>query len=463
MKRDQCVFWAPLDTVLRPRAHQLEPLLRFFALLTRHIVVTDTQLLDSPLFRDPSITEHLDDVFGADSGDNLPFILVSKRRANSSLRAIILHDMAKIGVSDASPMHFSSFSEAQQNLLIQLQQNGELTEGTFEDRVHYPMSTFVDRVSVRIESAGYADDLIWTPPIRDPANFYRLTRNVLSLSDLPRQAGIRSQRALDFLDELRHELQQLGAKQPRAFSRTAVYRKLEAKRKRRKNSPRLTKIHPREFECVLGTVRAATDYCYLRNMADHSGFQFLLDGVHWLPSSVVNRELAHVRPATEAADNLVERCLDMQEGSFHGYGSDLHRTIVESLQWIGFTEKADWRSIIKLRSNPSFFERLNQIDEASRAGDQQAFRELVTEHLKDCLSRLVTPQFDWANNFWIGTVVGIIGWVTGGAIGFVTAGGGASLLMAIPPSLRRIGTPMLIDTISKRVVDAFDEQGSNRP
>lgn len=458
MKRDQCVFWAPLDTVLRPKAERLEPLLRFFALFTRHVAVTDTQLLDSELFRNPSITEHLDEVFEADSGDNLPFILVSKRRGNSSLREIVLHDMVKMGIAGTSPMHFSSFSQTQQHLLEELRQRGALTERSLEVQVRYPLTTFVDRISTRVDAAGYADQLTWPPMVQGAGSYFRLTRDVLSLSELPKQAGIRSPRALDFLEEVRHEVLHLGANQPGMFSRTAVYHKLSTSRNRRKRSPRLTKIPGPEFETVLNTVRAATDYCYLRNMADRSSFQFLLDGVHWLPSSVVNRQLAPVRPGTQAADTFVERCLNLQEGAFHGYGSDLHRAIVESLRWIGFAEKADWRSIVKLRSDPSFFARLNEIDEAARAGDQTAFRKLMTGHLKDCLARLITPQFDWASNFWIGTAVGIIGWVTGGAIGFVTAGGGAALLMAIPPGLRRIGTPMLVDTVSKRVVDAFEEQ-----
>src|SRR2546430_5010710 len=52
---------------------------------------------------------------------------------------------------------------------------------------------------------------------------------------------------------------------------------------------------------------------YLRNFSDRSGFSFLLDNVHWLPSSVVNAELESDRPMAQAVDNFVERCLDLQE------------------------------------------------------------------------------------------------------------------------------------------------------
>jgi hypothetical protein len=85
INKKACVFLAPLDTVLAQPASRYEPLLRFFALLNHHLIVSDTQLLDNRLFWDDNITRNLGWLLQQDSGDGLPFVLVSQRNADQSL------------------------------------------------------------------------------------------------------------------------------------------------------------------------------------------------------------------------------------------------------------------------------------------------------------------------------------------------------------------------------------------
>lgn len=462
-----CVFLAPLDSVLQQSAAHYEPLLRFFGLLNRHIVLTDTQLLDNPLFWDDSVTPDLGEILHEEGSDGLPLVLISQRNPDKSLLEILLEDMARAGKRSGSPpMHFSSLTRARQAKLHELWKQGRVTQASLERDVQYPLSTFARRAAKLVQSAGYADSLRWPEALHDPGNYFALFCDMLACQSLETQAGVKSKAGRSFLTRMREHFQPLAGPN---FSRTFVYREMERLQRGRVGRGDRDRVPSDDLVKVRHAIRAMADYAYLRHFSDRSGFSFLLDNSHWLASSVVNSELQPVRPAAEAVDDFVERCLDVQEGAFGGFGSQGHATLSTLLRRCGFVQGATWEGIVALRRQKSFSDRLDQID-ASIGTVQSGL--LIREHLATCFSALLKAKFDWdgflANSFvggvgLAGAAVSAISPTFGAnlaqaALGFATAGGGSALILGGLHRYRRWRQGFLIDRITNSVVSEFQRR-----
>jgi hypothetical protein len=477
INKRQCVFWAPLDTVLQPGASRLEPLLKFFALLTHHIVVTDTQLLDNAFFRHDRIADCLPLLFSEDGGDGLPFVLVAKRDPASTLVDILYHDMARMGPYQATirPMHFSSLSHEQRCRLVELYVSRGLSPSAFEREVGYPVTNFAHRISRLVDEATYIPQLAWPNPAEMAGGYPRLLQCILKSPCLPAHVGLATAPAKRFLhrlcDEIRLESETRAAK----LSRTDVYRRLDRCRmKRRKNKLGLAKIDSDEFDKAIRAVKCIADYAYLRNFSDRCGFSFLVDNVHWLASSVVNRELADDRPAAEMADSLVEAMLDIQEGAFEGYGSAVHQTLSECLIQSTFAQSVSWRDILSLRRRAAFWDNLQQIETYASSGGQAESVRKLDEHVRWAFSESLRRDFNWADfftNTFFGTV-GLSASLAGSAalaagatyrqaaIAFATGGGGPGLTVGLRHLGRHVKHSILIDGVAHTVVRAFERRNS---
>jgi hypothetical protein len=302
--RRECVFLAPLDTVLRQKSDKFEPLLRFFALFNRHIVVTDSQLLDNGMFREQSLSQNLHLLFQEDSGDGLPLFLVSQRDGDRSLKEILVADLAKTDARPPTrPMFFSSLTREQQALLENLHARGKLTLRSLSREVGYEVD-WLERISKCVKRAHYASKFAWPAKIDDPTHYHELLIRCLECQTLARQAGIEHPATRHFLKRL---IEQIRQQDPPQFSRSLAHRVLDEQRRKVARESKLWAARKEDIDKAFGAVRAMVSYAYLRNFADSSRFPLLLDHTHWLASSVVNKELRRRRPEAESADALVEK------------------------------------------------------------------------------------------------------------------------------------------------------------
>jgi hypothetical protein len=240
--------------------------------------------------------------------------------------------MARAGQGGAlRPMLFSSLTSHQQALLDKLWRQGHLTEASFATDVGYPVAVFARRAAQFVRTAGYAADLTWPAEVRQPQNYFALFLDVLKCESLLIQAGIQTASGQQLLMQTIENFHGFDAA---GFSRTMVYQEIDRLKGGRTKRKDVAKVPVDDLTKVGQVVRAMADYAYLRNFADRSGFSFLLENVHWRASSVVNAELQHVRPSAEVVDDFVERCLDLQEGVFGGFGSSGHETLSRHFQYL---------------------------------------------------------------------------------------------------------------------------------
>lgn len=468
INKQACVFLAPLDTVLAQPASRYEPLLRFFALLNYHLVVTDTQLLDNQLFRDDKVTRNLGWLLQEESGDGLPFLLVSQRNADQTLLEILLESMARAGKGGSSPpMRFSSLSGHQRARLHELWQQGKVTESSLQTEVGYPVAAFARRAAKIVREAGYAKDLTWPAEVKKPQLYFDLFNDVLKCKSLPFQAGIQTSSGQRLLTRTIEKFRNFDAAN---FSRTMVYQELDRMNQGNIKTKGSAKVTAYDHTKVIQAVRAMADYAYLRNFADRSGFSFLLDNVHWRASRVVNKELQVVRPSADGMDDVVMRCLDLQEQVFDGFGSSGHETLSTLLRRCGFAATATWPEIIALRREVSFWGRLDAI--GTSTGTKEC-APLIREHLRYCFSKLLGKKFD-LDNFVSNIFVGVIGlgsalavassplWssttLAHAAVGFATAGGGSVLILRALHEYRNRRQVFFIDEITNSVVAEFERR-----
>jgi hypothetical protein len=462
--RKQCIFLAPLDTVLRQPPNRYDPLLRFFALLNPHLVVTDTQLLDNAIFQRGSIRRHLSAVFKDDSGvDDLPLFIVSQRAADRTLIDILTVDMAKAGGRvPGPPMRFSSMSSAQRKRLYALWKQGRVTEWTLDRDVGYDVR-FARRVSGLVSGANYAADVAWPPGVTGHGNYHRLFCDILACQSLYRQAGIKGRTARLLMKRL---IAALATHKPHGFTRTTVYEWLDAGAQRITGQARFQALDQTSIQRVRGVIRAAADYAYLRNFADRSGFTMLVDNTHWLASSIVNEELQVVRPAAETADRLVEDCLDLEEIS--ELGNERHWSLQMLLRNCGFNRLATWDRVMRLRRTASFADRLRGM-EGCRSVEEAA--ERMRDHVQASVAALLKRRFDLGGfvvNIALGGLAGFAGTLaTGGslpqaALGFATGGGGTALAIGGKHIMSRGKQAFLIDRLANTVVREFSRRRSGR-
>jgi hypothetical protein len=460
--RNQCTFLAPLDTVLRTQPTRIEPVLRFLSLVQRHFVVSDTQVVDHVLFRDEPLDRYLSVVFERPSYDGLPLFVVSKRDERS-LREIVLESMACVGNRKATafPMHFSSLSAAGRSRLAALVKSGTLTTKAFFRDVGYPES-YLNRISRIERRADTGRDLVWNSDLRKPAIYHGVVRAILGSNVLETQAALGQKGGVrSYFRELRQRVIEMDAN---SFSRTVLHRELTRQRRNRAKVRRLSRIPLEGFQAALGIVESVGTFAYLRNFADWNGFAFLVDRQLWLPSSVMNQELAQVRPQAEEADDMVEACLGVEEGFAGGSLPDSMRSLTALLDACGFTAGASWNQIAELRESKRFWDSLGQIE--LNSGDDQA--RALRNHVVWCLRELLKRPFDW-EGFSINAVCGAVGaaaLATGGigaaaALGFATAGGGVALAMAALRGGRKAKQAMLFDQVANKA--AAELLRKNRP
>jgi hypothetical protein len=452
MNRNHCCFLTPLDTTLRVKAAQIEPVLRFLALIQRHFVVSDSQIADHRFFRDEPLDRDLATLFERDSGDSYPLFVISKRDERP-LREIVLDSLAQVGRQGKGkrPMHFSSLLPKAQSRLNELVRTGRLTPTTFFRDVGYP-ERFLKRITKYERSAGLSQELQWKPEILTPANYRSVLRVILTSNSLETQAalprGVRS-----FFKETREQIAELDAA---TFSRTRVHLELAKIRQERFKNRQRSKIPTESFREAIEIVRAAAGFAYLRNFADWNDFALSVDRHYWLPSSVINKELGATRPQVEQADSMVEACLDIEDGFAGGTISASLRSMRLLLEDCGFSKNTSWSQIVELRSRNRFWDNLDEIDTAT--GEAQALA--LKEHVVWCLRQLLRNEFDWTN-FSIDAVSGVgdsiremaiaSAGAVAAALGFATGSGGVAVLTFSGRGFQKAKQAILIDEIGTKV------------
>ncbi|HUE71727.1 MAG TPA: hypothetical protein VMP01_12645 [Pirellulaceae bacterium] len=446
---------APLDTVLRQQSDKFEPLLRFFALFNRHIVVTDSQLLDNGMFREQSLSQNLDLLFQEDSGDGLPLFLVSQRASDRSLKEILVADLAKAGDRPPTrPMFFSSLTQDQQARLENLHARRKLTLRSLSREVGYDVD-WLQRISRCVKRAQYASKFAWPAKIDDSARYHELLVRCLECQTLARQAGIQHPATRNFLKRL---IEQIRQQDPSQFSRSLAHRVLDEQRRGVAREDKLWAARKEDINKAFGAVRAMVSYAYLRNFADSSSFPLLLDHTHWLASSIVNKELRHRRQEAELADALVEKWLDLQEGAFEGFGTSRQLAMSQLLKSCGFSDLASWQKIMALRRDTAFGQRLSGI---SRSKGAEASDRLY-DHARICLEQLL-GRTNWQNLVVQGikeSGKGVVGEVVKGsmtglwtATGFAVPAAAAALAVGWRGLHNIVVQPFLIDRLGTIVAD----------
>lgn len=455
ISRRECVFLAPLDTALQQTSSLFDPLLRFFALFNRHIVVTDSQLLDNRIFREKTLSQNMELIFHEDSGDGLPLFLVSQRTAERSLAEILVVDLGGSEVRPPKmPMTFSSFTREQQQRLESLHRKGKITLRSFALEIEYPVD-WLQRISRLLKRAGYAEQLVWPRKIEDRGRYHKLLVRTLQCRSLAQQAGISHPATKAFLKRL---IERIGQCDPQEFSRTIVYSKLDAAQRELAGEKRRWAVRRDDIAKAFAAVRSMTAYAYLRNFSDASRFTLLLDHTHWLPSSVVNRELRRSRPQAESADRLVEKWLDLHEGAFEGFGASRHLAMSRLLKACGFADRASWEAILHLRRDPAFGERLTGIA-CSKMGEEASERR--RDHARICLEQLL-GRAKWKDLVLQGITMStpgalsevVRGTITGSwtATGFAVPTAVAALVVGWK-GLKSMAQPILIDRLGTTVAD----------
>lgn len=458
-------FLAQLDTPLRPHATTFDPITRFYAILMRHVVVSDIQLLDNQFFRDPRMSKDLHRLFKEDSGTGRPFFILSKRNAETGLDEILL-DLA--GASGKPPIHFSSLSQKQRSKLGSLAARKQVTKRRLEREVGYPVRQFVQRLEYLTRGAEYLPDFEWTGKIH-PKSYYWLLMKILQSDQLLKQVRANG-KAKKILDRFRTEIVRLGDRENQIVTRSMVDDRINAIQRFRKRGDRTySALNGKQFGQLIAIFRSIANYVYLRNFSDSIGVAMVLDNSHWMPSSVVNAELSQTRGSADAVDKLVENSMSHGDGNFNGSGWNHHGTFRELLKKSGFTDTASWEKIYNLRRDGDFQARLSEIESCFADNDNDSAVQLLYDHVSASLSYLMNGRFK-TEEFLVGTVTGTVGGVGAGAfaggvglatvstlvcIGFVAGGGGAALYLGGRYLKRRRRQAILYDGIAESVSNSF--------
>lgn len=435
MIRSKLVFPAFMDTVLKMQGERLDPILRFYSLFVRHFIVSDTQVLDNRFFQEEPIADNLRHLFLTPGFDGFPFLLVLKRNGES-LENALLHHMLKVG-TDLEPMQMSCLDQRQRIKLKELIRVGNLTSETFFTYVGYP-EDFPRKLEKLIGQADYSNDLGVANFIQKPDRYQNVLFSVLSLPTLMNQFTLETRIAKSILADILKpdyalsipHLSEAGS----GLGRSHVYRWRSKILSKYRDNKTLKNISRAELRKLADGVVACADYAYLRNFADSCQVSLMIDNLHWLPSSAINEMYSLQRPFVEAADDAIERILQIKEGEFDGYGSGYLFSLRSQLDRCGFSNDATWEEIMKIRETKSFDDRLLQVEEAMQCGESERASDLLRNHMIDCCRRLgKKTAFDWSELF-PSLLAGGIGAAWGfcttpqakfiaATVGFATAGG----------------------------------------
>jgi len=455
--RQQAVFLAPLDTVIKQPAAKYLSILKLTALLTRHVVVTDTMLLDNAAFQHQSLRGKLALLFKEPSGlDELPWLVVSSRDPGRPIMDILLRDLAAIEKWGRKPMRFSSLQSESRRRLDDYHAQRKLNPELLQE-VGYPVAEFAQPVSDLIAAVRCTRHLGWPMELRDPESLRRALLTVLQSPEMVMQSGLQHEVYDPLQKSFIEQVQTLDAGD---FSRTTLYQAIEG-------LEGFDQVKPQVATKYCGVTRRLVDYLYLRNFADLSHFSFLVDDHHWLPSSIVNKVLCQIRPEAEAADKLAEETLGVPDGGGTDFGKGSLESMDKCLKRLQFEKKVSWEDIIRLRGRERFRKGIEAMEDPNETGvaDRSA---AAKEHLEWCLHELLKNPSNLREQLVIGAVVGVVGgtaqanrigadWL----ITSITGGAGFALILTALHAARHWRKATLIDKLSTSIIEGLHNLWKN--